>query len=114
MDLILIIIILLLLLFRGRFWLFPLGIWRRHRYRRYFADRASGLFVSRTRKIVIFAPPDAFLAEEQHAVISERDIAADAVSRAPRSATRIRIATPTSISEPHLPSRTLDALYTRS
>ena len=51
---------------------------------------------------MIFAPPDAFLAEEQHAVMGERDIGADAVSRAPLR-NPIRIATPASISEPDLP-----------
>ena len=53
MDLILIIII-LVLLFGGPFRLSPMGIWWRHRYRRYSVDRAHGLFIVRTRRIVIF------------------------------------------------------------
>src|ERR1700738_5722607 len=40
--------------FRGRFRLSPVGIWRRHRYRRYSADRTHRLFVVRSRGIVIF------------------------------------------------------------
>ena len=44
-------------------------------------------------------------------MIGERDIGADAVSRAPLR-NPIRIATPASIGEPHLPSGTLDALCT--
>src|SRR5260370_24589273 len=39
---------------RGRFRLSPVGIWWRHRYRRYSADRTHRLFVVRTRGIVIF------------------------------------------------------------
>src|ERR1700730_10846242 len=42
---------------RGRFRLSPVGIWRRHRYRRYSADRTHRLFVSRTRGIVISPAP---------------------------------------------------------
>src|SRR5580693_6382577 len=44
---------------RRWFRLFPVGIWRRHRHRRYFVDRACGLLVGRTRKIVAFPPPAA-------------------------------------------------------
>src|SRR5580700_9272357 len=39
---------------RGRVRLSPVGIWRRHRYRRYSADRTHRLFVVRSRGIVIF------------------------------------------------------------
>lgn len=53
MDLILIIII-LVLLFGGGFGYRRWGIWWRHRYRRYSADRTHRLFVVRTRGIVIF------------------------------------------------------------
>ena len=81
MDLILIILV-LVLLFGGGFgyrrWGY--GGWRW--YWRYFAYRASGLFVSRTRKLVTLAPPDAFSSpRKRHAVIGERNIGADAGSR---------------------------------
>ena len=55
MDLILIILI-LFLLFGGGLGYSPVGIWWRHRYRRYSADRARRLFVVRSRKILIFLP----------------------------------------------------------
>jgi hypothetical protein len=84
MDLILIILV-LVLLFGGGFgysrWGYGGGVGIGG-----FADRSSGLFVSWTRKIVTLGPPDAFSSsEEQHAVMGERDIGADAGSRRSRT-----------------------------
>src|SRR5271169_3152642 len=99
---------------RGRFRLFPVGIWRWHRYRRYFADRTCGLFVGRTRKIVTFAPPNASARRGTARRDGRTRYRRLTPVREPPLHSRSGLQPRPPISEQHLPSGTLGTLYTRS